>query len=118
MQRRGALSRLAATAAGLSLGRVPDLAAAVPLPAEPFSVTPANLAQSSGTVTCPVCQTMWDSLHLTPAGLCLSCADADPAIRTEAHSEPFWGLVAGRGMQGGVRDTAPDAQAAGHQPAP
>ena len=92
MQRRSALSRLAAIFAGLSLGKVPHLPAAVPLPAEPFSVTPANLPQSSGTVTCPVCQTMGDSLHLTPAGLCLSCADANPMIRTEPHTQPFWAL--------------------------
>ena len=92
MQRRSALSRLAAAVAGLSLSRVPDIQAAPPLPSEPFSVSSANLAQSSGTVTCPGCHTMWDSLHLTPAGLCLSCADATPTIRTEPHSEQFWAL--------------------------
>ncbi len=92
MQRRSAISTLAATFAGLSLGRVPHLPAEVPVPAEPFSVTPGNVPQSSGTVTCPVCHTMWDSLHLTPAGLCLSCADENPTIRAEPHSQPFWAL--------------------------
>jgi hypothetical protein len=38
---------------------------------------------------------MWDSLQLTPAGLCLSCADADPAIRARPHSEQFWALSPG-----------------------
>ena len=95
MQRRSALGRLAATVAGLSLGRVPDIQATPPLPAEPFVVTRANLAQSSGTVSCPACHTMWDSLQLTPAGVCVSCADANPAIRAEPHSEPFWVLSPG-----------------------
>jgi len=92
MQRRSALGRLASTVAGLSLGRVPDIQATPPLPAEPFVVTRANLAQSSGTVSCPACHTMWNSLQLTPAGLCVSCADANPAIRAESHSERFWAL--------------------------
>ena len=90
MQRRSALGRLAATVAGMSLGRVPDIQATPPLPAEPFVVTRANVALSSGTVSCPACHIMWDSLQLTPAGLCLSCADANPAIRAEPHSEQFW----------------------------
>jgi hypothetical protein len=90
MHRRSAVSRLAATAAGLSLGEVPNLAAAVPLPGEPFSVTPANLPESSGTVTCPACNEMGDSLGLTPAGLCLRCADRNPMVRVKAHSDPFW----------------------------
>jgi hypothetical protein len=95
MQRRSVLGTLAATVAGLSLGRVPSIEAAPPLPGEPFEVTEANLAQSSGTVTCPTCHTMWDSLQLTPAGLCLRCADANPAIRIEPHSEQFWALSPG-----------------------
>jgi hypothetical protein len=90
MHRRSAVGRLAATFAGLSLGEVPNLEAAVPLPDEPFSVTRANLAESSGLVTCPICQEMSDSLELTPAGLCLRCADRDPALRAEPHSDLFW----------------------------
>ena len=95
MQRRSALGRLAATVAGLSLGRVPKTEAEPPLRTQPFVVTPANLAQSSGTVTCPACHTMWDCLQLTPAGLCLSCADAAPTIRARPHSEQFWALTPG-----------------------
>lgn len=108
MQRRSALGRLAATAAGLSLGRVPDLPAAMALRVDPFSVTPANLPRSTGTVTCPACQTMWDSLHLTPAGLCLSCADADPTIRAEPHSQQFWTLSPGevRRLESEIRHLA------------
>ena len=92
MQRRSAVGRLAAAAAGLSLGKVPDLEAALPLEDNSFSVSPANLAASSGTVTCPSCQEMADSLELTPAGLCLRCADQNPALRAEAHSDTFWAL--------------------------
>lgn len=92
MHRRSAVTRLAASMAGLSLGQVPDLDAKVPLVAPPFSVTRANLAQSSGTVSCPVCHEMWDSLELTPAGPCLRCADASPTVRAEPHSDPFWAL--------------------------
>jgi hypothetical protein len=108
MQRRSALGGLAATVAGLSLGRLPDLSAAVPLTAEPFSVTRENLPQSSGAVTCPACQAMGDSLHLTPAGFCLGCADANPTIRTEPHSEPFWGLSPAdvRRLEGEIRRLA------------
>jgi len=91
MQRRSAVGRLAATLAGLSLGEVSSLDAAV-LPGKPFAVTRANLAESSGTVTCPICHEMGDSLDLTPAGACLRCADADPTLRAEPHSEPFWTL--------------------------
>jgi hypothetical protein len=96
MQRRSALGRLAATVAGLSLGRVPKIEAEPPLGTKPFVFTQASLAQSSGTVTCPACQTMWDSLQLTPAGLCLSCADAAPTIRARPHSEQFWALSPGQ----------------------
>jgi hypothetical protein len=92
MQRRSAVTRLAASVAGLSLGQVPDLGATVPRRTRTFSVTRANLAESSGTVTCPVCQEMWDSLELTPAGLCLRCSDESPTVRSEPHSEPFWTL--------------------------
>jgi len=90
MHRRSAISTLAGTVAGLSLGEVPSLDAAAPLPGEPFSVTRANLAESSGLVTCPMCQEMGDSLELTPAGPCLRCADRNPALRAEPHSDPFW----------------------------
>jgi hypothetical protein len=92
MHRRSAVSRLAATVAGLSLLDLPDLEAAAPLPGGPFSVTPANLPETSGMVSCPGCQQTWDSLELTPAGLCLGCADKDPAVRAQPHSEPFWTL--------------------------
>jgi hypothetical protein len=92
MQRRSAVGRLAAAAAGLSLGKVPSLEA-LPLEDDPFSVTRANLASSSGTVTCPTCQEMADSLNLTPAGLCLRCADQNPALRAEPHSDTFWALT-------------------------
>ena len=92
MQRRSAIGRLAATLTGLSLGPVPRLEAEVTSEGSPFSVTGANLAQSSGTVTCPICHEMGDSLDLTPAGCCLRCADLDPALRVEPHSDPFWTL--------------------------
>lgn len=92
MQRRSALTRLLGSVAGLSFGKVPNLESVVPVPAEPFSVTLRNLAQSSGTATCRVCHVMWDSLHLTPAGVCLSCADRSPEVRAEPQSDPFWAL--------------------------
>jgi hypothetical protein len=90
MQRRSVVARFAATIAGLSLGKVPDLKAAAPLAGEPFAVRRANLPESSGAVTCPGCHEMGDSLDLTPAGLCLRCADRNPGIRVEPHSDPFW----------------------------
>jgi len=37
---------------------------------------------------------MEDSLGLTPAGVCLRCADRNP-LRTEPHSNPFWILSPG-----------------------
>jgi hypothetical protein len=92
MQRRSAVGRLAAAAAGLSLGTVPYLEAAPPLEEDSFSVSRANLAASSGMVTCPVCQEMADSLDLTPAGPCLRCADRNPALRAEPYSDRFWVL--------------------------
>ena len=92
MQRRSALGRLAAAAAGLSLGTVPGLEAALPLERNSFSVSGTNLAESSGVVTCPVCQEMADALDLTPAGPCLSCADQNPALRAEPYSDTFWVL--------------------------
>ena len=92
MHRRSAISTLAGTVAGLSLGEVPRLDAAAPLPGEPFSVTRANLAESSGLVTCPMCRELADSLELTPAGPCLRCADGNPTIRAQPHSDPFWTL--------------------------
>jgi hypothetical protein len=105
MHRRSAVSRLATTLAGLSVGEMPTLAAAAPLPGEPFSVTRANLAESSGMVTCPVCHETGDSLDLTPAGSCLRCADANPAIRAEPHSDTFWTLSPGE-----VRRLEPEIQ--------
>jgi len=90
MHRRSAVGRLATTLAALSLGEVPDLEAALPLANDPFSVTPDNLAESAGLVTCPICQEMADSLELTPAGLCLRCADQNPTLRARPHSDPFW----------------------------
>jgi hypothetical protein len=90
MQRRSAVNRMAATLAGLSLGKVPELEGELTLPGERFSVTPANLAESSGLVTCAVCQEMEHSLDLTPAGLCLRCADRNPTVRAEPHSNRFW----------------------------
>ena len=92
MQRRSAVGRLAAAAAGLSLGTVPSLEAALPLEENSFTVTSTNLAASSGVVTCPVCQEMADALDLTPAGPCLSCADQNPALRAEPYSDTFWVL--------------------------
>ena len=92
MNRRSAVTRLGATLTGLSLGEVPNLDAAAPFPGEPFSVTRANLAESSGMVTCPICQETADSLELTPAGPCLRCAAENPTIRVEPHSDPFWTL--------------------------
>jgi hypothetical protein len=81
---------MAVSLAGLSLGKVPDIAGEVALPGEGFSVTRANLAESPGLVTCAMCQEMEDSLKLTPAGLCLRCADRDPTITIEPHSNRFW----------------------------
>src|SRR5687768_7425932 len=92
MHRRSAVTRLAATLTGLSLGRVPTLDAAASPPSDRFTVTDANLAESSGMVTCPVCHGMWDSLELTPAGPCLRCADRDSTLRAEPRSDPFWTL--------------------------
>src|SRR5215218_7833671 len=94
MHRRSVVGRLAATLAGLSFGKVPNLDAAAPLSREPFEVTPGNLAVSSGTVTCPSCQEMWDSLDLTPAGVCLPCAGRNPAMKASPRSDPFWALSA------------------------
>jgi hypothetical protein len=81
---------MAATLAGLSVGKVPDLDGEVALPDERFSVTQANLAESSGLVTCAMCQEMEDSLDLTPVGLCLRCADRDHTVRAAPHSNRFW----------------------------
>ncbi|MFL5449448.1 MAG: hypothetical protein ACJ8AX_12930 [Gemmatimonadales bacterium] len=92
MQRRSAVGRLAAAAAGLSLGTVPSLEPALPLEENSFSVTGTNLARSSGVVTCPVCQEMADALDLTPAGPCLSCADQNPALKAEPYTDTFWVL--------------------------
>jgi hypothetical protein len=83
---------LAAAAAGLSLGTVPSLEAALPLEENSFTVTSTNLGASSGVVTCPVCQEMADALDLTPAGPCLGCADLNPSLRTEPYSDTFWVL--------------------------
>ena len=105
MHRRSAVSRLAATLAGFSLNEVPGLHAEAPRSGEPFSVTPANLAESSGMVTCPICQETGDSLDLTPAGPCLSCADRNPALRAVPHSDPFWTLSPGE-----VRRLEPEIQ--------
>jgi hypothetical protein len=91
MHRRSALSHLAATVAGLSLGQAPDLLAET-LPGEAFLVDPENLPESSGLVTCPGCQEISDSLGLTPAGVCLRCADLNPALRAVPHSDTFWAL--------------------------
>jgi hypothetical protein len=90
MHRRTAVGHLAATVAGLSLGEVPELEPQASFPAEPFSVTPANLPESPGLASCAVCQETADSLDLTPAGLCLLCADRNPSVRASPHSDPFW----------------------------
>jgi hypothetical protein len=92
MDRRAVVGRLAATLAALPFGEVPILQAATSFTGEPFEVTPGNLAESLGMVTCPKCQEMWDSLDLTPAGVCLSCADRNPAMKAPPHSDPFWTL--------------------------
>ena len=92
MQRRSAIGRLAGTLTGLSLGSVLHLEAEVAPGAEPFQATGGNLPQSWGTVTCPVCQEMGDSLELTPAGPCLRCADRSPELRAEPRSDSFWTL--------------------------
>ena len=62
----------------------------MPFTSGPFAVSQANLAESTGTVTCPICQEMADSLQLTPAGPCLSCADRSPGMTARPHSDPFW----------------------------
>jgi hypothetical protein len=92
MHRRSVISRLAATVAGLSLPELPELEAEEPLSRDPFSVTGANLPESSGLLSCPACRQTGDSLELTPAGLCLSCADKNPGTRAKPHSDPFWTL--------------------------
>ena len=92
MDRRAVMGRLAATLAGLSFGDVPNLDAEEPLTSEPFEVTAGNLAESTGMVTCPSCQEMWDSLNLTPAGVCLLCADRNPSMKAPPHSNLFWTL--------------------------
>jgi hypothetical protein len=92
MDRRSLVSTLAGALAGVSLGPPPKLEAAASFSGEPFSVTRGNLAESSGLVTCPGCEEMWDSLDLTPAGLCLRCSDAKPTLRAEPHSDTFWKL--------------------------
>jgi hypothetical protein len=92
MHRRAAVGRLAATVAGLSLAELPDLETVTPPGDQEFSVTPESLAESSGTATCPVCQEMADALELTPAGLCLRCANRNPGLRATPHSDPFWKL--------------------------
>jgi hypothetical protein len=92
MQRRTMVGRLAAAAAGLSLGTPPRLEALLPLEEDSFRVTSTNLAASSGVVTCPVCQEMNDALSLTPAGSCLHCADQNRALRAEPYSDTFWVL--------------------------
>jgi hypothetical protein len=38
---------------------------------------------------------MKDALDLTPAGLCLSCADQSPGLRAEPYSDRFWILSPG-----------------------
>ena len=83
MLRRSAVGHLAASLTGLSLGRVPSLEAAEPA---------ADLPESSGIVTCPVCHQMWGALELTLAGPCLRCADRNPTLRAEPRSDPFWTL--------------------------
>ena len=91
MQRRSAIGTLVGALAGLSLGEVPNLAAA-PLSNDGFSVTPDNLADGSSRVTCSMCHEVAGSLDLTPAGLCLACADAHPEVRAQPESDPFWVL--------------------------
>jgi hypothetical protein len=89
---RSALGRLAVRLTGVSLGQLPTLDAAASRRTEPFSVTRSNLAESCGTVTCPICHEMGDTLGLTPAGPCLRCADQNPDLRVEPHSDRFWML--------------------------
>jgi hypothetical protein len=96
MHRRSALGHLAATVAGLSLGQAPNLSAETLVPGEPFLVDDENLPESSGQVTCPGCQEIGDSLGLTPAGVCLRCADRNPALRAVPHSDTFWALSPGQ----------------------
>jgi hypothetical protein len=112
MQRRTLVGRLAAAAAGLSLGTVPPLEAMLPLDEDSFRVTSTNLAESSGMVTCPVCQEMYDALSLTPAGPCLSCADQNPALRAEPYSDTFWVLSPGqiRRLEREIERLAAEAQ--------
>ena len=117
MQRRTLVGRLAATAAGLSLGTVPRLEAMLPLDEDSFSVTHTNLAESSGMVTCPVCQEMADALSLTPAGPCLSCADQNPALRAEPYSDTFWVLSSRqvRRLEREIERLAAEAQRVGER---
>jgi hypothetical protein len=93
MQRRSALGRLAVALTGVSFGRVPRLEAAIWQRSVPFSVTRGNVAESSGTVSCPICHETGDALGLTPAGPCLRCADQRPELRMEPHSDRFWILT-------------------------
>jgi len=91
MHRRSAVGRMAGALAALSVGQVPSLEAEVSANVK-FSVTPEKLPRSPGLVTCRRCQEMADSLELTPAGLCLVCADRSPEVRLEPHSDRFWTL--------------------------
>jgi hypothetical protein len=95
MHRRSAVGHMAGALAALSTGQVPPLSAAASLGDQSFSVAPENLARSSGLVTCPSCGETADSLELTPAGLCLRCADRNPAVKARPHSDPFWTLSPG-----------------------
>jgi hypothetical protein len=93
MHRRSAVGRMAGALAAISIGQVPQLDAAVS-PGDPsFTVTPENLARSAGLVTCAGCGETADSLELTPAGLCIRCADRNPAVKVSPCSEPFWTLT-------------------------
>ena len=92
MHRRTAVGCLAATVAGVSIGQLPDLDSSADLTGGTFAVTPENLAESSGLVSCPGCQELADSLELTPAGVCLRCADRNPSLRARPQSNSFWTL--------------------------
>jgi hypothetical protein len=92
MQRRSALGHLAVAVAGISLGEVPELDPRAPLPADPFSISDHELAESAGLLSCPGCGEVSDSLELTPAGVCLRCAARRPRLKAEPYSDPFWTL--------------------------
>jgi hypothetical protein len=92
MQRRSALGYLAAAVAGLSLGELPDFQPEPVHGSGRFVSGEEDQPQSGELLSCPGCGELGDSLELTLAGVCLRCADRNPALRVRPRSDPFWTL--------------------------